>query len=106
MLQHLNDYWKKQAVTNPFHLYKHILLPSGKLLKVNGNNTMSLLTMCDSSQSLVESRSVTVISEGHIYTPRQQPSREGKSIFVEKKPISEFFIVYLFTLKLKHENIC
>lgn len=51
-------------------------------LKVKGNNIVSLLTVCDSSQSLVESRSVTVISEGHIHTPRQQPAREGKSIFV------------------------
>lgn len=55
---------------------------SETVLKNIRNNKHCLLTVCDSSQGLIEGRGITIISECHIYTSRQQPTGKRESIFV------------------------
>lgn len=53
-----------------------------KMCRKTSSCYYSLLTVCDSSQGLIEGRSITVVSEGHIHTSRQQPTGKCESVFV------------------------
>lgn len=56
------------------------------------------LTMCDTSQGLVEGGRVTVISERDTYSSGQKPSGQSKSLFILQEPGLEALIVHLVAL--------
>lgn len=62
------------------------------------------LTVCDSSQCLVEGGGVAVVSQGDTHSSREQPAGEGERLFVLKKPVFKLFIIHLFTLPEKHRK--
>lgn len=78
---------------------------SGRFCEDVQHKEAPLLTVCDSSQGLVEGWGVTVIGEGHVDPSREQPPREGESVFVVQQPNPELLIVHLLTLQEKKKKI-
>lgn len=64
-----------------------------------------VLTVCDSSEGLVEGGCVAVVSECNTHSSGQEPSGQSEGLFVLQQPALEALVVHFITLKENQKQL-